>query len=107
MTELDQLRQRRELVGVGLVVCLRFDLVQCGPASLDFGDDVVGGCFPDEGFRVVVPVVGPVGDLLGEFGDAGKDAPAEAPVGEFFEPALDQVQPGTRGRETTLEPLLN
>jgi len=81
-----------------LVVCLRFDLVEGGAAALNFGDDVVGCCLPDEGFRVVVPVVGPGGDLAGEFGDAGEDTPTEASVGEFLEPPLDQVQPRTRGR---------
>src|SRR5690348_6549980 len=78
-----------------LVVCLRFDLVEGGSAALDFGDDVLCGGFPDEGFGVGVPVRGPRGDGLGEFGDAGEDPSAQAFVGEFLEPAFDQIHPRT------------
>jgi len=30
------------------------DCVECDTSTGDFGDDVVGGCRPDEWFRVVV-----------------------------------------------------
>jgi phosphate transport system protein len=73
--ELDRLDDRvDELEASVLVVRLGFDLVQGGAAALDFGDDVLGGGFPDEGFRVVVPVFGPGGDGVGEVGDAGEHA---------------------------------
>ena len=46
----------------------------------------------------MVMVFGPGGDRGSEVGDASESAAAQAFVGEFFEPAFDQVQPGTRGR---------
>jgi hypothetical protein len=55
------------------VVRLRIDLVEGVAAALDFGDDLVGSGFPDEGFGVGVPVLGPGDDRGGEFGDAGED----------------------------------
>src|SRR6202453_5454772 len=93
MTELVQRLERH-----GLVVRLRFDLVEGGAAALNFGDDVLGGGFPDKWLGIVVPVLCPGGDCGGEVGDAAECAAAQAFVGEFFEPAFDQVQPGTRGR---------
>ena len=59
-----------------LVLRLRFDLVEGGAAAADLGDDVLGGGFPDEWFRVLVPVLGPGGDRGGELGDAGEHAAA-------------------------------
>jgi hypothetical protein len=50
--------------------------VEGGSASADLVDDVVGGLGPDEGVEVVVPVVDPLDDGIGEFGDAGEDAVA-------------------------------
>ena len=41
---------------------------------------------------------GPVGDGLGEFGDASEGSAVEAFVGEFFEPPFGQIQPGAGGR---------
>ena len=79
---------------VMLVVCRGFgDPVECGSSSLDFGDDFFGGFVPDERFRVLVPVFGPHLDGVDELVDAGEAVTAEAFVGEFFEPAFDEVQP--------------
>jgi hypothetical protein len=50
--------------------------VEGGSASADLVDDVVGGLGPDEGVGVVIPVVAPLVDGIGEFGDAGEDAVA-------------------------------
>ena len=59
-----------------LVVRLRIDLAEGFAATLDFGDDVFGGGFPDERFGVGVPVLGPGGDRGGEVAHAGEDAAA-------------------------------
>src|SRR5215204_891425 len=64
-----------------------------GSSSADFVDDLLGGDMPDERLGVVVPVLGPGLDGVDELGDAGEYAVAEAPVGELFEPALDEVEP--------------
>ncbi len=69
-----------------------------GSPSLDLGDDVVGGFVPDEGLGVVVPVLGPELDGVDELIEAGEAAAAEASIGQGFEPALDEVQPGRAGR---------
>ncbi len=59
----------------GLVVRLRIGLaVEGGSAAADFGDDVVGGGFPDEGLGVVVPVGGPELDGVLEVADACEHA---------------------------------
>src|SRR5271169_5024552 len=102
-------RSRRETTRINgnqqwLVVCLRFDLVEGGASALNLGDDVVGGGLPDEWLWVVVPVLRPRGDCGGEVGDAGESATAQAFVGEFLEPAFDQVQPGTRSRRVVQVP---
>ncbi len=47
-----------------------FGFGECGPAASDFLDDLVGGLLPDEGFGVVVPVLGPQLDGLNESVDA-------------------------------------
>jgi len=47
-----------------LVVRLRFDLVERVTATLDLGDDVVCGGFPDERFGVTVPMLGPGDDRV-------------------------------------------
>jgi len=58
------------------VVRLRCDLVKGVASALDLGDDVFGGGFPDEWFRVGVPVLGPCGDGRTEIGDTGEYAAA-------------------------------
>ena len=65
-------------------------------ASRPFEDGVDRGC-RDEGFgdRVVSGEVGV--DRGGEVGDAVEDAAAERFLGEFAEPAFDEVEPGARG----------
>ena len=75
-----------------------------GASALNLGDDVVGGGLPDEWFWVLVLVLGPRGDRGGEVGDARECATAQAFVGEFFEPAFDQVQPRTRSRRVVQVP---
>ncbi len=49
---------------VALAVRLRFDLVERVTATLDLGDDVVCGGFPDERFGVAVPMLGPGDDRV-------------------------------------------
>jgi len=87
----------QDRAGARLVLRLRFDLVEGGEAPADLGDDVLGAGFPDEWFRILVPVLGPGGDRGGELGDAGEHAAAQAFVGQFFEPPFDQIDPGTGG----------
>ncbi len=56
-----------------LVVCRGFgDRGEGGSSSFDFGDDLVGGLFPDEWLGVVVPVLCPESDRFGEGIDAGE-----------------------------------
>ena len=60
----------------------------------------------NEGFGVVVPALGPHFDGLDESIDTGEGSSAEPPVGELFEPPLDQVEPGGRGGgEVEMPPL--
>lgn len=56
-------------------------------------EDLVGGLGPDEGFGVGVLDVDPLADVGFEFGDAAVGGAAEFAVGEFGEPAFDQVEP--------------
>ncbi len=66
----------------GLVVCRGFDwVVECGSSSSDFGDDFLCGSVPDEGFGVLVPVVGPDVDRFYELSDAGETVPAYSFLG--------------------------
>ena len=81
-----------------------FDLVEGGSPASDLVDDLFGGFVPDERFRVVVPVFGPGLDGLFEFVDAGEHASAESTIGEFFEPALDQVEPRRAGGDEVQVP---
>jgi protein-export membrane protein SecD len=79
--------------------------VQGGSAASDFGDDCLGWLVPDEGFWVFVPVFRPGLDGVGEGGDAVEGPAAESFVGDLFEPAFDEVQPGTRrGCEVEVPP---
>src|SRR4029079_13002145 len=75
-----------------------FELVERCAAALDLGDDVLCGGFPHEWVGVGVPVFSPGSDRIGELGDAAEHAAAQSLVGQLFEPALDQVQPGAAGR---------
>lgn len=59
-----------------LVVRRGFGLVEGCSASLYFGDDVLCGFVPDEGFGVLVPVIGPGVDRFDELGDASEAVPA-------------------------------
>lgn len=60
-----------------LVVRRGFGLpVEGGSSTSDLVDDLVGGLGPDEGAGVLVPVVDPLVDGVGEVGDAGEDAVA-------------------------------
>ena len=52
---------------------------------------------PDEGFGVVVPVLGPLVDGLGEFGYGSVGASSYLFGGEFGEPSFDEVHPGCVG----------
>ena len=62
----------------------------------NFGDDVFGGGFPDEWRWVGVPVIGPGRDRGDEIGHTGERPAAETFVGEFLEPAFDQVHMPSR-----------
>src|SRR6478609_8894560 len=78
-----------------LVVRRRFNLVEGFAASGDLLDDVLRGGFPDERFGVAVPVFGPDRDRLGEVVNRGEHPAAQAFVGQFLEPPLHQIEPGT------------
>ena len=72
--------------------------VEVGPGdsvagAFDFEQDVFRSGGPGEWFRVVVPVVDPGVDGVGEVLEADEAAAAEAFVGEFGEPSFDQVEP--------------
>jgi hypothetical protein len=56
-----------------------------------FFDDLVGLGVPDEGLGVVVPVLDPDFDGVGESGQAAEHASAEHPVGELLEPPFHQI----------------
>lgn len=60
----------------GLVVRRGFGWVEGGASSFDFGDDLLGGFVPDEGFGVLVPVVGPGVDSFDQLADALEAVPA-------------------------------
>ena len=64
-----------------------------GSSSFDFGDDVVGGLGPGEGLGVVVPVLGPDVDGVGEVGCGVEAVVGEGFAGEHREPGLDEVEP--------------
>ena len=65
-------------------------LVEGGSSPFHFGDDLVGGLVPDEGFGVVVPVFDPQVDGVDEFVDGAERVAAETPGGDFAEPAFHQ-----------------
>ena len=58
----------------------------------------VRGGLPDEGLGIAVPVLGPKGDRVGEVSDGGEHATTEPFIGQFLEPAFDEIEPGTRRR---------
>src|SRR6266700_6820327 len=65
---------------------------------LDFFQDIVGFGSPDERFGSLVVLGEVVLDGLLEFGQAVKDAAANALRGEVAEEALDHVEPRGAGR---------
>src|SRR5208283_4159058 len=82
-----------------LVARRGYGLGKGSPSSTDLGDDLFGRLVPDEGLRIVVPVLGPDLDGLDQLGHRGEHATAQPPFGELVEPALDEVEPrrGCRG----------
>ena len=64
----------------------------------DAGQDLVGGLGPHVGPWVVVPGVDPGADVGVEVTYRGVGAAAQFLVGQFGEPALDQVEPGCAER---------
>ncbi len=60
-------------------------------------EDLVGGLVPDERTRILVPVVDPALDGSGQVGHAAVGAAPHPFRGQFREPTLDQVHPGTVG----------
>lgn len=68
-------------------------------------EDLVGGLGPDEGLGVSVPLVDPAAQVSFEFDHAAMGRAAQFAVGQFGEPALDQVEPGgAGGGEVQVEP---
>jgi hypothetical protein len=57
-----------------LVARRGFGFGERGSAAADFGDDFVGGLLPDEGFGIVVPMLGPQLDRFDEDVDTGERA---------------------------------
>jgi hypothetical protein len=68
-------------------------LVDGGAVAGEAFEDLVGGLVPDERGRVLMPGVGPCGDVGGELFDAAVRGSLELLGGERGEPALDEVHP--------------
>ena len=66
-------------------------------AASEFGNDGIDGRSPDEGLWILVPRGEEVIDGGDQFFDAKEGIAADAFVGEFSEPSLDQVQPTATG----------
>ena len=75
-TELQAARRRIAELETELVVRRGFGWVEGGASSLDFGDYLLGGFVPDEGFGVLVPVIGPGVDRFDELAHASEAVPA-------------------------------
>ena len=75
-----------------------FDGFEFPLGAFGFFEDGVCGCGPDEGNRVLIVDGEIVVDRLRQFGDTFEDAAADAFSGDLGEEALDQVEPGSRGR---------
>ena len=69
------------------------DLLEGLPAAAEFGDDGIDRRRPNERLRIFVPGGQELVDGGDEFVDAEKRITANASVGEFSEPSLNQVQP--------------
>ena len=65
-------------------------------------DDFLGWFVSDEWLGVVVPVFGPGLDGIDEVGDAGEHTAAQAAVGQFLEPPLEEPALGVRSSERML-----
>ena len=61
-------------------------------------EDLVGGLGPHERLGVLVPFVDPAADVAFQVDDGVVCGTAEFAGGQFGEPALDEVEPGRRGR---------
>ena len=75
----------------------RLDLFEGLAAPGEFGNDGVDGRSPKERLRVFVPRGQELVDRGNEFVDAEERITANAFVGEFSEPSLNQVQPAAAG----------
>jgi hypothetical protein len=60
---------------------------------LHWSEDLVGALGPDEGLRVLVPGLGPLGNPFIEFGHTVVNAALELLGGQGWEPALDLIHP--------------
>src|SRR5438128_11063475 len=60
-------------------------------------EDLVGGFGPDERFRVLVVVIDEAADSVFQLACAAVDAAPDLFFGQLSEPALDQIEPGSRG----------
>ncbi len=79
-------------------------LIERFSCSLDFFENTPHGGGPNEALRVIVVGVDEIGNGVDEFVQTAEHAASNAFVGQFAEPAFDQVQPrGTGGREMHVE----
>src|SRR5713101_10053171 len=74
----------------------------------DFGQNALRGRGPREDARVLIMIVQILFDGDDQLRHAAKAAAADTFVGDFAEPPLHQVQPGTRSRdEVQMEPWMS
>ena len=66
--------------------------------TVDLFDDGAGGCRPDKGLGLSVVLVEVVIDVHLQLDDGTEHAATDAFSGDLGEKALDQVEPGRRGR---------
>jgi hypothetical protein len=74
------------------------ELLDVGLDELHFGEDLVGGGGPFEGFWVGVPVVDVAADLGDEGADGAEGAAADRLAGDDAEPGFDLVDPRRANR---------
>ena|SRR5688572_3142111 len=73
------------------------DLFQGLTATSEFGNDRIHRSRPDKWPWILIPGGEKLSDSSFEIRDAEERVPADAFVGQFGEPALDEVQPAAAG----------